>query len=34
MFMAFHTTAQRKPMLVAAAVSLLVIGIGLALQFG
>jgi hypothetical protein len=28
MFMAFHSTAQRKPMLIAAALSLILLGIG------
>ena len=34
MFMAFHATAQRKPILIAAALMLihLVIGVGLSLQ--
>jgi hypothetical protein len=34
MFMAFHSTAQRKPILIAAALSLLLLGIGLGLSFG
>lgn len=34
MFMAFHSTAQRKPLLIAAALSLLLLGIGLGLSFG
>ena len=33
MFMAFHSTAQRKPILVAAALMLLLLGIGLGLRF-
>ena len=33
MFMAFHSTARRKPLLIAAALSLLLLGIGLALSF-
>jgi hypothetical protein len=33
MFMAFHSTPRRKPILVAAAMSLLLLGIGLALSF-
>jgi len=28
MFMAFHSTAERKPFLIAAALSLLLLGIG------
>ena len=31
MFMAFHSTAQRKPFLIAAAVSFLLLGIGIGL---
>ena len=34
MFMAFHSSANRKPILIAAAVSLLLCGIGLALSLG
>ena len=34
MFMAFHSTAQRKPMLIAAALSLILLGIGVGLSFG
>jgi len=33
MFMAFHSTAQRKPILIAAALSLLLLGIGVGLSF-
>jgi hypothetical protein len=33
MFMAFHSTPRRKPILIAAALSLLLLGIGLALRF-
>jgi hypothetical protein len=33
MFMAFHVTAVRKPILVAASLSLLLLGIGVALSF-
>lgn len=33
MFMAFHSTAERKPILVAASLSLIFIGIGIALFF-
>lgn len=33
MFMAFHAPAERKPILVAASLSLIAIGIGLALLF-
>jgi hypothetical protein len=32
MFMAFHSTAQRKPMLTALAMSLLILGIGVAVS--
>jgi hypothetical protein len=32
MFMAFHSSAERKPILIAAAVSLLLLGIGIALS--
>ena len=32
MFMAFHSTAQRKPILIAAAMMLLLLGIGLGLR--
>jgi hypothetical protein len=31
MFMAFHSTAQRKPMLFAAALSLILLGVGVGL---
>jgi hypothetical protein len=31
MFMAFHSTAQRKPMLIAAALSLILLGVGVGL---
>ena len=34
MFMAFHSNPRRKPVLIAAALSLLVLGIGVALSFG
>ena len=34
MFMAFHSTARRKPFLIAAAASLLLLGIGVGLAFG
>ncbi len=34
MFMAFHSTARRRPFLIAAAVSLLLLGIGVGLAFG
>jgi hypothetical protein len=34
MFMAFHSTAQCKPIRIAAALSLLLLGIGLGLSFG
>lgn len=34
MFMAFHSSPRHKPMLVAAALSLLLLGIGIALSFG
>jgi hypothetical protein len=33
MFMAFHSAAQRKPILIAAALSLLLLGIGGGLSF-
>jgi hypothetical protein len=32
MFMAFHSTTLRKPILIAAALSLLLLGIGLGLR--
>jgi len=32
MFMASHSSAERKPILIAAAVSLLLLGIGIALS--
>jgi hypothetical protein len=34
MFMAFHSTADRKPVLIAVLLSLLVLGIGIGLSFG
>lgn len=34
MFMAFHTSGKRKQMLIAAALSLLMIGLGMAVMFG
>ena len=34
MFMAFHSPANRKPVLIAAALSLLAIGVGVALSLG
>jgi hypothetical protein len=34
MFMAFHSSAGHKPFLMAAALSLLLLGIGVALNFG
>lgn len=34
MFMAFHATAARKPILIAASISLVMLGLGLALSFG
>jgi hypothetical protein len=34
MFMAFHSTAQRKPILIAAALMLLLLGLGVSLAFG
>ena len=34
MFMAFHSTGQRKPILIAFALSLLLLGIGVWLRFG
>jgi len=34
MFMAFHASAQRKPILIAAAVSLILLGIGTGLSLG
>jgi hypothetical protein len=33
MFMAFHSTASRKPILIAAALMLILLGIGLGLSF-
>lgn len=33
MFMAFHSSPERKPILIAAAVSLILLGIGLGLSF-
>jgi hypothetical protein len=33
MFMAFHSTAARKPILIAAAISLILLGIGVGLTF-
>lgn len=32
MFMAFHSTAQRKPILIAAAIMLILLGIGVGLR--
>jgi hypothetical protein len=32
MFMAFHSTAQRKPILIAAALMLILLGIGVGLS--
>jgi len=34
MFMAFHSNAHRKPILIAAAMMLILLGIGLALKLG
>jgi hypothetical protein len=34
MFMAFHSSPRHKPVLIAAALSLLLLGIGIALSFG
>ena len=34
MFMAFHSTAQRKPILIAAALMLLLLGLCVSLAFG
>jgi hypothetical protein len=34
MFMAFHASPERKPVWVAAALSLLLLGLGIALSFG
>ena len=34
MFMAFHSSPGHKPILIAAALSLLLLGIGIALSFG
>jgi hypothetical protein len=34
MFMAFHSTANRKLILIAAAVMLLLLGLGLAMKLG
>ena len=34
MFMAFHSTGDRKPILIAALLSLLLLGIGIGLSFG
>jgi hypothetical protein len=34
MFMAFHSTARSKPFLIAAAASLLLLGIGVGIAFG
>lgn len=34
MFMAFHSTAERKPLLVAAALMLVLLGTGVALNLG
>jgi hypothetical protein len=33
MFMAFHSNSTRKPILVAAALSLILLGVGLGLSF-
>ena len=33
MFMAFHSTRERKPMLIAAAIAFLLLGIGLGTLF-
>ena len=32
MFMAFHSTTERKPILIAASLSLIMIGVGVALM--
>jgi len=34
MFMAFHSAGNRKPILIAAAMSLLPLGVGIAVSFG
>jgi hypothetical protein len=34
MLMAFHSAGNRKPILIAAAMSLLLLGVGIALSFG
>jgi hypothetical protein len=34
MFMAFHSSPRHKPILIAAALSLLLLGIGIAMSFG
>jgi len=34
MFMAFHSPTTRKPILIAAAIMLLLLGLGIALSFG
>ena len=34
MFMAFHSSPRRKPALIAAALSLLLLGVGVGLSFG
>lgn len=34
MFMAFHSSPDRKPILIAAAISLLLLGVGLAFALG
>jgi hypothetical protein len=34
MFMAFHSSPLHKPILIAAALSLLLLGIGIAMSFG
>jgi hypothetical protein len=34
MFMAFHSTGNRKPILIAVLLSLLLLGIGIGLSFG
>jgi hypothetical protein len=34
MFMAFHSSPRHKPILISAALSLLLLGIGIAMSFG
>jgi hypothetical protein len=34
MFMAFHSSPRHRPILIAAALSLLLLGIGIAMSFG